>query len=529
MTRREPQVFLRPDVVFEPLVNRWYAWPHLISPVTSALYLANYQLKTLQSFVSAPQLHVHALKQGMAGGPFIQHDPRRAPELQALMDSTRREHADLLQLAAAVHELQGVLAEADGGSLEGHYGRVPAPLRGYVELVYDVGQRAHFRVFEPLLYRSPFYKPQLQSVQLFALDRDDRGMSFGTPRLREPGALELDVPFASPIVDLFASARWNSQPLAALREQLAEERWPVLDALLTTTAPPTFRPHTQPGLRLRYFGHACVLVESRTCNLLFDPLVPYVHAHGEARFGLNDLPPRIDFAVITHSHQDHTVLETLLQLRQRIGCVIVPEANAGSVADPSLRWMLRELGFRNVQSLGELETLEFDGGSLTGLPFLGEHGDLEVRSKLVYLLRLAGRSVVFAADSNNLDPTLYAHLRERIGPLDALFIGMECQGAPASWLYGHLFSKPLLRKHDQTRRLDGSDCRKALDIVERLEPAQVYVYAMGLEPWLGFVGAIPHAADSKPVVESAHFVQACRERGIGCERLNGARDVVLPA
>ena len=28
-------VYLKPNVIFEPLVNRWYAWPYIISPGTA--------------------------------------------------------------------------------------------------------------------------------------------------------------------------------------------------------------------------------------------------------------------------------------------------------------------------------------------------------------------------------------------------------------------------------------------------------------------------------------------------------------
>ena len=47
-------VYLKPNVVAEPLFNDWYAWAYLISPVTAAMYVANFHLKIMQSFVSAP-------------------------------------------------------------------------------------------------------------------------------------------------------------------------------------------------------------------------------------------------------------------------------------------------------------------------------------------------------------------------------------------------------------------------------------------------------------------------------------------
>ena len=91
------------------------------------------------------------------------------------------------------------------------------------------------------------------------------------------------------------------------------------------------------------------------------------------------------------------------------------------------------------------------------------------------------------ADSNNLEPRLYEHVHELVGDIDVVFIGMECDGAPLSWVYGPLLTKPLARKLDQSRRLDGSNCEKGLQLVNSLKPQQVYVYAMGQEPWLTYL------------------------------------------
>ena len=189
--------------------------------------------------------------------------------------------------------------------------------------------------------------------------------------------------------------------------------------------------------------------------------------------------------------------------------------------------MLEHVGFRRVVELDELEALPIEGGEIVGLPFLGEHGDLRVRSKLAHLVRLGGRTLVFAADSCNLEPALYEHVRAVAGPVDALFLGMECDGAPLSWLYGALMTSPLKRSMDQTRRLCGSDQRQGLAMIERLAPARVYVYAMGQEPWCAFITSIEYTDESAPIRESSALVEACRGRGIEAERLYGSRDLVL--
>ena len=103
---------------------------------------------------------------------------------------------------------------------------------------------------------------------------------------------------------------------------------------------------------------------------------------------------------------------------------------------------------------------------------------------MAYLVKTSRNSLLFAADSCNIEPAVYKHVQREVGNLDALFLGMECDGAPLSWLYGPLLSRPLERDHDQSRRLYGSNFDQALDFVKRFNCREVYVYAMGQEPWL---------------------------------------------
>src|SRR4026208_1226935 len=96
-------VYLRPNVLIEPLYNQWYAWPNLISPATAAMYVANQHMKIMQSFVSAPQVHVSALKNpAMLGGPFINYGAQKVPEIKQLLERTIKEQAEMIEFAAAV-------------------------------------------------------------------------------------------------------------------------------------------------------------------------------------------------------------------------------------------------------------------------------------------------------------------------------------------------------------------------------------------------------------------------------------------
>lgn len=523
------QVYLKQNVLAEPLFNQWYAWPGLIAPASAAMFIANSHLKIMQSFVSAPQVHIAALKNpAMTGAPFINYDATRVPDIKALIEKTSKEQAHMLELATAIRTLTDLLDnEATGFSLELLYQKVPDALKGYVELVYDLSNHASMRFIEGLLYKSRYYDTSSQSISLSEVNNDDRPFVLSTPQLGGNGHLHLRTPFNSPALDELFKMRTEPQPLGYITELLGvraddAERF---NKFFTTDAPPPSQKYSGEGVRIRYFGHACVLFESRNVSILTDPVVSYAYRGSSERYSFADLPDVIDYVVITHNHQDHCMFETLLQLRHKIKHIIVPKNSGDGLVDPSLKLVLRTIGFEHVSEIDELESVEVPGGSITGLPFLGEHADLNIRTKLAYLIELEGKSALCAADSNNIEPRLYEHIHQLTGNVDIIFLGMECEGAPLSWLYGPLLTKPLARKLDQSRRLDGSDCRKGLELVDCLKPTQVYVYAMGQEPWLTYLTSIHYTEQSKPIVESNKLVAECRERHLVADRLFGCREI----
>ncbi len=525
-------VYLKHNVVVEPLFNQWYAWSYLMLPATAAMFIANSHLKIMRSFVSAPHVHVAALKNpAMLGGPFINYDVSRRPEIGELINRTADECALMLELAEAIKILdQAVQSEAIGHSLEPLYQKVPEALRGYVELVYDLNNHAAVRFIEGLLYKSRFYRESSQSVALFA-DGGERPFAFSSPKLRDEQTLHLPVPFRSAQLDELFKMKYERRPLGEIKELLGvgDEDERLFSSFFTTEPEPAGGRYEGDGVRVRYFGHACVMIESRKVSVLCDPVISYKSAGGIERYTYADLPQRIDYLLITHNHQDHCMFETLLQLRHKVGTVVVPRSNNGSLADPSLKLVLQHLGFADVRELDEAETIDVDGGHILGLPFLGEHGDLNIQTKLAYLVNLENRLILCVADSNNLESRLYDHIHELVGDVDVVFLGMECDGAPLTWLYGPLLIKPLARKMDQSRRFDGSNCEKGLNLVSRLKPRQVYVYAMGQEPWLTYLTSIQYTDQSRPIVESNKLVGDCLGHGRVAERLFGQKEIFLDA
>jgi L-ascorbate metabolism protein UlaG (beta-lactamase superfamily) len=259
--------------------------------------------------------------------------------------------------------------------------------------------------------------------------------------------------------------------------------------------------------------------------MLFDPALSYTYESDISRYTYQDLPDSIDYVVITHNHQDHVLFETLLQIRHKVKHFIVPTSSGGFLQDPSLKLILKNVGCKNVIELGQMENVEFENGSITALPFFGEHSDLNVHCKAAYLVRIGNRSLLFAADSCNLEPRLYERLYDEIGDVNAIFLGMECDGAPLSWLYGPLLTKKLERAVDESRRLAGSNFDQAIDIVRRFNSKETYVYAMGQEPWLNHIMSLKYTEESRPIIESNRLIQECMERGMYAERLFGEKEM----
>jgi L-ascorbate metabolism protein UlaG (beta-lactamase superfamily) len=524
-------LYLRQDIQVEPLVDQWYAWSHLIPPATTARNITHRHFRIIDSYLNAPQVHASATKNPkMLGGPFIDHGGRRTEEIRALKEQTTRKRSRLVELSAALERLDELLrTRADGHSLVPLYADVPEVLRGYVELAYDIRHNASFRLLEPLLYRSLLYDSSAQSLMLSVTSGDSRPFALSTPRLAGPGVVHLPWSFDDPRVDDLFRLKTEPRPWSWIRDRcdIADTDAATFRSFLTPEPAAPYERYAGSGLRWRYFGHACILVETQDMCILFDPVLSYTYESDISRYTYADLPDRIDYVFVTHNHQDHILLETMLQLRHKVDHVVVPRGGTGALQDPSLKLALQQIGFHNVSELGELESLDVGGATVTGIPFLGEHSDLAVSTKLAYTLQFGDERLLFAADSCNTEPHMYSHIHDVIGDIGTLFLGMECQGAPLSWLYGPLLLRPIDRSMDQARRLNGCDYAQAIDLVNQFKCHDVYVYAMGQEPWLNHVMSIKYTEQSKPIVESDHLLQECRDRGLVAERLFGEREILI--
>jgi hypothetical protein len=158
--------------------------------------------------------------------------------------------------------------------------------------------------------------------------------------------------------------------------------------------------------------------------------------------------------------------------------------------------------------------VKFPGGRVIATPFLGEHADLDIRSKSTYWVELGGRAIFVGADSSGIDPALYRYVRSHLGKADMAFLGMECDGAPLTWLYQALLTGPVTKKMSDSRKLSGSNAAQASAIMTELGATEAYVYAMGEESWLGHVMATSYTPDSYQLKQVGEFMAWCAGNGI---------------
>jgi L-ascorbate metabolism protein UlaG (beta-lactamase superfamily) len=483
------------------------------------------------SYIQSPQIHAAAVRNPkMLGGPFMDYKQERVTEIRKLRDETLVKQAASVRLAEALTALDRMLKkEAKGYSLENLYPQVPDILKGYVELIYDLNNNPSFRVFESVLYKSEFYDPSMQSIALWVTDNDERPFCLSTPRLDEPHVLHLNIPFSHQGIDALSKMKRRGGSIDAIAEMLGvrtEDR-ELFNSFFTLQQHPLYRKYEGELVRMRYFGHACILIETRNISILVDPLISYYgYESSVAHYSDIDLPDKIDYVLITHNHQDHILFETLLPLRHKIGNIIVPRTTSGALQDPNLKLTFLHAGFKNVIEIDEMESVELGSCVITGLPFTGEHSDLNVKAKTCYHVAIEDFTFLFMADSRIVEPRLYEHIHGETGDVDVIFLGMECDGAPLTWLYGPLLTEELARDKDQSRRLSGSDYQKGIRLVDIFHPKEVYVYAMGQEPWLEFISTVRYTEESNPIIQSNKLVKDCTERGLIAERLYGEKELL---
>jgi L-ascorbate metabolism protein UlaG (beta-lactamase superfamily) len=524
------QAFLKPDVKIELLASRWFVWPHLVSPVQHAMNVAFRHLPMMQSFVASPQVHIAASKDpNMLGGPFLDLPASAVPEIKTLIQQTTAQLAKLITFARDLKAFdQAVQDGATGFCLSEFYERMPSSLAGTTEIFYDVNNNPALRVIEEIVYKYHLDNRASQEICLSQTKDADRKFFMTTPRVALSGRFFTATEFADPRLDALSSMRTSAGLLDDVSRafDIEPSQRAAFESFFTSAAPQRKNPgYSGDGVRVRYFGHACVLIQTARSSILIDPTVTWDANESDNRFTFVDLPDVIDLVVISHCHQDHFSPELLVQLRHRIRKIVVPRNGGGNLADPSMKLILQRLGYTNIEVVDAFDSIKFDEGEVVSLPFSGEHSDLNVHSKQTIFVEIKGRRFFFLVDSDAIDPGLYSLVTTIVGKPDALFIGMECFGAPLTWLYGPLLTKPVSRRNDESRRLSASNCERAWRLVKDLGCTKAFIYAMGQEPWLRYLMGLEYKPDSIQLTQARSFVERCVEAGVDVEHLNISREL----
>jgi len=154
---------LKPDVVIEPLILRWYAWAHLVSPATACMNLAYRYLPLMESFVTSPDVHAAACKNpALIGGPFVDLPASSTAEVQQLIQTTKQQSEMILFGEGLKEAFRLLMKNADGFSIEKFYSLLPENIKGFVELSTHFQAHRIFESLNPCYIKKAFINPKIK-------------------------------------------------------------------------------------------------------------------------------------------------------------------------------------------------------------------------------------------------------------------------------------------------------------------------------------------------------------------------------
>lgn len=510
-------LFLKPEIVLQPLINNWPAWTYLISPLTYEFLRSKKHHSLMKAFIESPDLiKIASQTPELKGGDFIEFSndiySRKGLFIDQISEIQR------FSLVDDIAKVENVCSEIEfKDDIRHAYLKVPVSLDGIIEFYFDHRGRVDYRICERTLYER-YYDRNIQSISLLKLDGSKRPFLLTTPVFP---SMDLSFPFDSLIVDELARSRVEGIRSNRLRELLS------IDSDLELNICEYFgneNPNLQQSngctvgdVSVKYFGHASILFETKSSSIFIDPQFcsePKIDA-----YGYNHIPLKLDAIVLTHNHMDHVMLDALLELRHRVKTIFVPPSSGNALLDPSLKIMLEAIGFKNVTELGKFEGILIGDFNLRALPFYGEHCDLDITSKMCVAINVYAKCFLLTADSNFYMDSQINIFKKWVGENPILFVGMESEGAPLKWAYGPFMMRRVTEAENQQRRTDGSNYDQVKKLVDTLKPELVYIYAMGQEKWLNHICSTSYDNKSPAIIESDKLIKYCSINDVPCERL----------
>ena len=261
-------MYLKSTVKIEPLVYEWYAWPYLIPPLHAACNIVNRHIKIMESYIQNPQIHAQAVKNPkLLGGPFIDLGGEKIAEIKSLITDTKKQCAELIQLNNEYKQFDCMLQnKAIGDSLEVYYKKLPSSMAGLVELVYDLNNHPSIRLIEPLFYKK-YYSTKYQKIVLSDTLVDYRQFVLSTPRIDYHNEVYLDLAFSDTLIDQLCKAKTSSINLNDILDKLRipQSKLSLFHSFFTINKikKSEDQHYNGDGVRLRYFGHACILIQTK--------------------------------------------------------------------------------------------------------------------------------------------------------------------------------------------------------------------------------------------------------------------------
>ncbi|MEQ9500211.1 MAG: MBL fold metallo-hydrolase [Deltaproteobacteria bacterium] len=236
--------------------------------------------------------------------------------------------------------------------------------------------------------------------------------------------------------------------------------------------------------RVTWLGHAAVLLQTPTTNVLFDPLffsasVPEAPHLSAPKLDPRQLP-RIDAVVITHPDNDHLNPNSLAMIPTDTRVIVPRTGREPPPYQVDTLGIVRVLGFTDVEELDPWVSTTVGDVVVTGVPFVGESWGLDL-AKLTYLARTGGGHAVYlSADSAEM-PEVYDRLAGE--GVDFAFMGVsgcaEAYVMPRDLGYGNFYEDwiPHVMRNEWVRHCAGPEQARAS--VARMKPRRAFGYAAG--------------------------------------------------
>ena len=141
----------------------------------------------MQSFLEAPEF-LWPTRMKLKGGPFIDLPESSLDEVKSIIARTLSQQASA-QIVEDIN-IDLLIREADGFSLEQLYDKIPVSMRGYVELSYNLLGMPNLKLHD-MLYKSSVYNENLQSSIVYVLKRTRSVNCIQHTRLNQKNCLEI--------------------------------------------------------------------------------------------------------------------------------------------------------------------------------------------------------------------------------------------------------------------------------------------------------------------------------------------------